>query len=177
MSQGCAFAIRYAIEHPDQVRCIILFGGYILGRLKRNSDEGKNRHDIGMKMIEFGWGSNTPIYRNFFTSAFLPDASKQESGSFDELQRVCTDTTNAMRIQEMNSNVDVTEYARRINIPTLVLHCKVDQVNPLKEGRRMASVIPNAYFKTLTSNNHVLLEGKHEFSECFHEVDKFIKEI
>ena len=82
-----------------------------------------------------------------------------------------------MRIQEMNSNVDVTEYARRINIPTLVLHCKVDQVNPLKEGRLMASVIPNAYFKTLTSNNHVLLEGKHEFSECFHEVGKFIKEI
>ena len=41
----------------------------------------------------------------------------------------------------------------------------------------MASVIPNAYFKTLTSNNHVLLEGKHEFSECFREVDKFIKKI
>ena len=56
MSQGCAFAIRYAIEHTDQVRCLILFGGYIFGRLKWNSDEGKNRHDIGMKIIESGWG-------------------------------------------------------------------------------------------------------------------------
>lgn len=74
MSQGCAFAIRYAIEHTDQVRCLILFGGYIFGRLKWNSDEGKNRHDIGMKIIESGWGSNTPIYRNVFTSAILPDA-------------------------------------------------------------------------------------------------------
>ena len=74
MSQGCAFAIRYAIEHTDQVRCLILFGGYIVGRLKRDSDEGKNRHDIGMKIIESGWGSNTPIYRNVFTSAILPDA-------------------------------------------------------------------------------------------------------
>jgi len=56
MSQGCAFAIRYAIEHTGQVRCLILFGGYIFGRLKWNSDEGKNRHDIGMKIIESGWG-------------------------------------------------------------------------------------------------------------------------
>ena len=77
----------------------------------------------------------------------------------------------------MNSNVDVTEYARRINIPTLVLHCKGDQVNPLKEGRRMASVIPNAYFKTLTSNYHVLLEGKHEFSECFMKSISLLKKF
>ena len=47
---------------------------YIFGRSKWNSDEGKNRHDIGMKIIESGWGSNTPIYRNVFTSAILPDA-------------------------------------------------------------------------------------------------------
>ena len=177
MSQGCAFAIRYAAEYPEQVKCLILFGGYILGRLKRNTDEDKNRHEIGMKMIESGWGSNSPIYRNFFTSSFLPDASKRESDSFDELQRVCTNTVNAMRIHEMNSNVDVTKYAKRIKIPTLILHCEGDQVNPSREGRRMASVIPNAYFKTLTSNNHVLLEGTNEFSEFFDEVDRFISDI
>ena len=38
ISQGCAFSIRYAVEHPEQVRCLVLHGGYTRGRLKRNSD-------------------------------------------------------------------------------------------------------------------------------------------
>ena len=77
----------------------------------------------------------------------------------------------------MNGNVDVTEYAKLISVPTLVLHCEGDQVNPLKEGRRMASAIPNAYFKTLKGNNHVLLSGAPEYLEFFSEVNNFIKEI
>jgi pimeloyl-ACP methyl ester carboxylesterase len=28
MSQGCAFSIRYAVEHPERVACLVLLGGY-----------------------------------------------------------------------------------------------------------------------------------------------------
>jgi len=177
LSQGCAFAIRYAVENPEQVKFLILFGGYILGRTKRNSEADKNQHEIGVKMIEAGWGSNSQIYRNFFTNSFIPDGLKEEINSFDELQRVSTNSSNAVRIHNMNGNVDVTEYAKLISVPTLVLHCEGDQVNPLKEGRRMASAIPNAYFKTLKGNNHVLLSGTPEYLEFFSEVNNFIKEI
>jgi len=170
MSQGCAFAIRYAVENPEQVKFLILYEGYILGQTKRNSEVDKTQHEIGVKMIEAGWGSNSQIYRNFFTNSFIPDGLKEEINSFDELQRVSTNSSNAVTIHKMNGNVDVTEYGKLISVPTLVIHCEGDQVNPLKEGRRMASVIPNAYFKTLKSNNHVLLSGTPEYLDFFSEV-------
>ena len=28
ISQGCAFSIRYAVEHPERVTCLVLLGGY-----------------------------------------------------------------------------------------------------------------------------------------------------
>ena len=31
ISQGCAFAIRYAVEHPERVACLVLLGGYMRG--------------------------------------------------------------------------------------------------------------------------------------------------
>jgi class 3 adenylate cyclase len=33
ISQGCAFSIRYAVENPGRVTCLVLLGGYVRGRL------------------------------------------------------------------------------------------------------------------------------------------------
>jgi pimeloyl-ACP methyl ester carboxylesterase len=35
ISQRCAFSIRYAVEHPERVTCLVLLGGFLRGRLKR----------------------------------------------------------------------------------------------------------------------------------------------
>ena len=42
MSQGAAFSVRYAAKHPEQVACLILFGGYMRGRLQRADAEAKD---------------------------------------------------------------------------------------------------------------------------------------
>ncbi len=55
ISQGCAFSIRYAVEQPEQVRCLVLHGGYARGRLKRNSAEQSHLHEAGRTMISEGW--------------------------------------------------------------------------------------------------------------------------
>ena len=34
ISQGCTFSMRYAVEHPEQMTCLILLGGFLRGRLK-----------------------------------------------------------------------------------------------------------------------------------------------
>ena len=90
ISQGCAFSIRYAVEHPDQVCCLVLLGGFARGRLRRNSPEQEGLHAAGRTMIEQGWGSPNPAYRHFFTSNFIPDATTEQGADFDELQRIST---------------------------------------------------------------------------------------
>ena len=90
----------------------------------------------GLTLIEKGWGASNPSYRHFCTSGFIPDAATDQANSLDELQRVSANKENAARIHVMNGAVDVSELAKKLNKPCLVLHCEGDRVSPLEEGRR-----------------------------------------
>ena len=57
-----------------------------------------------------------------------------------------------MRVQ---TNVDVSEDARRIQIPTLVLHAREDATVTLEAGREMAALIPGAIFEVVPGNHMV----------------------
>jgi pimeloyl-ACP methyl ester carboxylesterase len=174
ISQGCAFSIRYAVEHPEQVRCLVLLGGYLRGRLRRPDPEQRRLYDALTMMIRDGWGSPNPVFRRFFTSSFIPDAPPEIAASLDELQRIATSPANALRLWEMNAQLDVTELASRVQAPTLVLHCKGDRVAPLAEGRDIARLIPGASFIELPGNNHVLLAETPAFAQFFDEVADFL---
>lgn len=176
ISQGCAFSIRFAAEHPEQVRCLILHGGFTRGRLMRNSEEDVSQYEAARTMIRAGWGSPNPAYRNFFASSMIPDATPEQSASFDELQRISISAKNAERVWDMNARVDVAELARRIAVPTLVLHCEGDRICPLDEGRRMAALIPGARFVTLEGNNHVVTEETPAFGGFIREIETFLQE-
>lgn len=176
ISQGCAFSVRYAVEHPEKVKCLVLLGGFLRGAMKRNSPEHEQLFEASQTMIRQGWGSPNPVYRHFFTAAFIPDANPDQLAGFDELQRVSIAPENAARINEMNSLVDVAELAGKVQVPTLVLHCDGDRRVPLEEGRRIAALIPNARFVALEGNNHALLEGTPAFDAFFKEVDEFLNE-
>ncbi len=174
ISQGCSFSVRYAVENPEQVTCLVLLGGFLRGRLKRTQPDQKHLYEVGTMMIRDGWGSTNPIFRHFFTTTFMPDAQPEMAASFDELQRIATSPEAAMRIWKMNSTVDVTELAKQVNVPTLVLHCIGDRVAPIEEGRLMATLIPNATFVELPGNNHVLMEDTAAFEQFFDEYSRFL---
>lgn len=176
ISQGCSFSIRYAAEHPEQVRCLILFGGFARGRMRRGSPEQEPLQEAGRTMIRQGWGSPNPAYRHFFTSNFIPDATTEQTSNFDEMQRISSTAENAERIWDMNALIDVSDLASKITAPTLVLHCQGDMIAPLEEGRRIAALIPNARFVPLESNNHVVLEGTPAFEVFVEETNAFMKE-
>jgi pimeloyl-ACP methyl ester carboxylesterase len=74
ISQGCAFSIRYAVENPERVTCLVLLGGFLRGRLKRPHPEQRKLFEALTTMIRDGWGSPNPVFRHFFTSTFIPDA-------------------------------------------------------------------------------------------------------
>jgi class 3 adenylate cyclase/pimeloyl-ACP methyl ester carboxylesterase len=174
ISQGCSFSVRYAVEHPDQVTCLILLGGFLRGRLKRPHPDQKHLYEVGTMMIRDGWGSTNPIFRHFFTTTFIPDAQPETAANFDELQRIATSPEAAMRLWKMNSKIDVTELAKKVTVPTLVMHCIGDRVAPIEEGRLMAKLIPNVSFVELPGNNHVLIEGTPAFDQFFDEYARFL---
>jgi len=176
ISQGAGFSVRYAARHPEKVSCLILFGGFMRGRLKRDNLEDETFYNTSRLMMREGWGSTNPVYRNFFTSSFIPDAPQEVHDSFDELQRICCTSDNAMRIWEMNNLIETSQIAKQIDVPTLVLHIQGDRVVPIREGQLTARLIPGAQFVELPGNNHVALEGQPCFDMFFEEVRAFLAE-
>ncbi|MEX0282998.1 MAG: alpha/beta fold hydrolase [Paracoccaceae bacterium] len=176
MSQGASTAVQYAAKHPDRVSALILFGSYLRGRMKRNDADAEKFAEAGSLMLRDGWGSPSPVYRNFFTNTFVPDASREVADSWDELQRMSTNAENALRLWEMNNNIDAVDAAQHVDAPTLILHISGDRVVPVSEGRFTARMIPGASFVELPGNDHVALPGRPCFSMFFDEIRAFMAE-
>ena len=177
LSQGGAFSVRFAAEFPERVSFLIVCGGYARGGLHRGSPDQAAMVSAFETMIRQGWGSPLPTYRNVFTSMFMTGAAPEQTESFDELMRISASPDNAVRIFQMNNNVNVSEFAPQVKAPTLVLHCRDDARIPFDEGKRMAALIPNAQFVALEGQSHILLPDTPAFEGLFDHIDKFIEDL
>lgn len=176
ISAGCCYSIAYAVRHPERVSRLVLYGGCAQGRLRRGSDTDAQMHKIRREMIVQGWGQNNPAFRQFFTSLFIPGATKEQMDWFNELQRVTVSPENAVRLNEVSGNADVSNLLGKISMPTLVLHCRDDATVPFELGRRMAAMIPNARFVELDCKNHLILKDDTAWPRFINEVNEFIAE-
>ena len=174
VSQGCAISIAYAIRHPERVSCLVLYGGFAIGRLRTGSEADKQESEFMRQMISKGWGQDNPAFRQFFSSLFMPGATKEQMDWFNELQRNTISPENAVRVRKVLDNVDVSDLLPRVSAPTLVLHCRGDGIVPFEAGRRMAAGIPGSRFVPLEGQNHLILETDAAWPRFMDEVKKFL---
>lgn len=155
VSQGAVTVIRYAVEHPERVSKLILYGGYGLGWGQRGGREDEHFRAV-LEMIRLGWGSDNPVFRQAFTSRFLPEGTHEQMDWFNELCRKTVSPDKALPLIEARGSVDIRHLLGKVRVPTLVLHARGDEVVPFAEGQRLAGEIPAARFVELDSRNHVL---------------------
>ena len=86
-------------------------------------------------------------------------------------QRIRTFPQNAVRMRDACD--DMVELLPKVQLPTLVLHCRHDNVAPFEQGRRIARSIPRARFVTLASDNHVALAGEPAWPRLTSEIAVF----
>jgi len=176
MSQGAAASIVYAARHPERVTHLIIYGGYARGVQHRNATPGQLRAARAMlELVEFGWGSTNPMYRQLFTSMFVPDATPEQAAWFNEQERTCTTPGTAARIIAAYGDIEVTAWAPRVRCPTLVMHLRDDQRVPFEEGCLIGQLIPGARFVPVEGRNHVTLGGSQEFAQVFAEMHGFLQ--
>jgi pimeloyl-ACP methyl ester carboxylesterase/DNA-binding SARP family transcriptional activator len=177
ISQGAAVAVEYAARNPERVKALILYGAYVHGRNGRaQTDEELRLAQLMPDLAELGWGSDEPSFRQVFTARFMPDGTRQNWDEFNELQRRSTSPKNAGRFLRGFGSIDVSEAAPRVSCPTLVVHARGD-VLPLREGRLLASLIPDSRFVSLDSNNHLLLADEPAWPRFVEEMDRFLADI
>ena len=175
MSQGGAVAIAYAVRHPEQVSHLVLAGAYSRGaRQRATSDSERLECEMLVNLVRLGWGRDNAAFRQVFTNQIIPGGTQEQHQWWNELERLTASADNAARTLDAFHRVDVTDLARQLRVPTLVLHSRGDARVPFEEGRRLAALIPGARFVPLSSDNHVFLEGEPAWADFLREVRAFL---
>jgi DNA-binding winged helix-turn-helix (wHTH) protein/pimeloyl-ACP methyl ester carboxylesterase len=174
LSQGCAIAIAYALRNPDRVTRMVLYGGYARGFARRGNPTIEAQRSALGTLMQHGWGQDNPVFRQIFTSMFIPEGTAEHQQWFNDIQREAASPANAHRIHKLVGEIDIRHMLPQIKVPTLVLHGRGDQVVPFEEGRILASEIPGARFVPLESRNHVLLETEPAWERMLEETRRFL---
>jgi DNA-binding SARP family transcriptional activator/pimeloyl-ACP methyl ester carboxylesterase len=173
-SKGGPTAMAYAARHPERVSHLVLYGTFAQGLRIIGDDADIEAREAVIALIRQGWAQDNPAIRQFMTSHFLPDASLEEMGWFNDLQRISASAENAARLLRALGDFNVLDLLPGIAAPTLVLHCRDDASVPLEQGRLIASRIPRARFVVLESGNHVLLPRDPAWARFVSEVRGFL---
>lgn len=174
MSQGGPIAVEYATRHPERVSHLVIVGGYAKGWARR--EQPKDEHLALLTLIKRGWGTDNPAFRQVFTSQFMPDATADQMRWFNELEHVSSSSENAFNFQTEVGKIDVTESAKRVQVPTVIFHSRDDARVPFEQGRELAALIPTARFVALPSSNHILLEDEPAWQIFLGELKPFLAE-
>lgn len=167
MSQGAAVSIAFAARHPARVRRLVLFGPYV-------EPEPEEEARLMVDLIRTGWGRDNPAFRQLFTSLFMPGATPEQNGWFNELQRLSATADQAAALAAAIFRIDARPYLPRLRVPTLVAHARHDAVVPFDVARRLVTQVDSARLVTLDSDNHVLLEHDPAWPRFLKEARRFL---
>lgn len=176
ISQGAAVAVAYAARNPERVSQLVLLGGFATSYFTDSRSDAKALAEAEtlLKLIEVGWGSDRPAFRQVFVSNFMPDGTAEQKQSFDELQRATASPETAARYMRAFFAIDITQAAGAVRCPTLALHAKGDQMVRFGQGRRLALAIPGARFVPLEGNNHIPFSNEPGWATFVKEVHAFL---
>lgn len=174
MSQAGAVAIAYASRNPSRVDRLVLYGSYASGSRRRELTTAElEEQELFLRLMRIGWGRDNPAFGRIFTAEFIPDATDQQAKWLDALQRGSTDGETAASMALARSQIDVSDVARSIEVPTLVLHLRADQAVPFERGRELAALIPDARLVPLEGQNHIILGDDSAWPRFLQELVAF----
>ena len=168
-------ALAYAVRHPERVTHLVLLGVFARGRRRRAvNQEERDLEEARSEIVRLGWGRPDPLYRQIFVARFLPEGTQEEWREFDELQRRSTSAENAWRFVREFADIDITDVARRVSVPTLVACARNEPDNVFEQSRELASLIPGSGFLPLDSCNHLLPERDPAWPRFLAALDAFL---
>ena len=139
-------AIAYAIEHPERVSHLVLFGAYAHGA---GIASPAIRNSM-LSLIRDNWGVGSKALADIF----MPGADAQAAEAFARLQRSSAEAEMARRLLELVYRIDVREKLADVQTPTLVIHREEDRAIPYPLALELARSIPDARLVVLPGRGH-----------------------
>ena len=142
---GCT-AVEFAARHPAKVRRVALFGAYARG----DDVAPAALREALVATVRAHWGAGSRA----LADVWIPGASASMRTRFAELQRESATAEVAAAALEAVYAADVSEAARRVGAPALVLHRRRDRAIPFACGRELAALLPKARLHALAGDMH-----------------------
>jgi pimeloyl-ACP methyl ester carboxylesterase/predicted glycosyltransferase len=141
--------LRFAVEHPERVTHVIIAGGYAEVRI--DDPRIAERVRAESERMRADW----PSYLSWFCSIVFtePHSTKPFEDAVRYGWAASGELVDWGRTGWLKS--DVTELARRVKCPTLVIHGDGDKRVPIEKGRVIADLVPGAQLVTVGGGGHL----------------------
>lgn len=150
-SMGALVAVAWAAAHPESVRRLVLYGGWVAGA--DISPRSAQEHVLGL--VESHWGLGADV----LTDIFAPDADSTTRKEFGRYQRACSTAGTARDLLAMSYSLDVGALLSAVRAPTLVVHRRQDRAAPVQQAAALAAGIPGAQLVVLPGRSHLPWAG------------------
>ena len=173
MAQGGPVAIEYAARHPERLTRLIFYGSFAGDQPPATPEEIELFGVMG-SLIKVGWARPTSEFRRVFSSMMIPGGTEEQMRWIDDLQRMAVDADTALLARSQRQVTDSTARLDQLDLPTLVLHSRGDQMQEFGRARHLAASIQGAKLVALESNNHIVLADEPAWPVFLREVTEFL---
>jgi class 3 adenylate cyclase/pimeloyl-ACP methyl ester carboxylesterase len=169
-SQASPAGIVYAARYPERVSRLVLYAAtarvmhapdYPAGRTLPEAREWVSR-------LAAGWGNGGTLDQNQPSVASDPAVREWVARA----ERTIGSPRVAVQMAAALGNTDVREEARKLRVPTLVMHRTDDPAIPVAQGRWLAENIPGARWVELDGVDHAAYFG--DMSEPIEEIEEWV---
>jgi DNA-binding SARP family transcriptional activator/pimeloyl-ACP methyl ester carboxylesterase len=151
-SEGGPSCIRLAVDRPERVAGLVLFGTLAKGSHAADHPWAlkADQFDRWQARLVASWGKPDSI------ETFAPSLAQDEAARawWSRLLRQATSPTGIAAVLRALRDVDARPLLARVAVPTLVLHRRGDRAVRLEAGRFIATSIPGARFVALDGDDH-----------------------
>lgn len=169
MSAGGPTAIAYVARHPERVNRLVLAG--TTGRVRERGNDGFDRILRALPLFETDW--QIPAVTSIMVDWLAPTAADVQRRVLGEFLRRSGSGAAVVGFFTALAEIDVSEQARQIAVPTLVIHGRDDHPIPIEAGRALAALIPNVRFEVVEGGH---AEGTGGTPEVRERIIKFFDE-
>jgi pimeloyl-ACP methyl ester carboxylesterase len=146
VSAGGPAAIAFTARYPERVTRLVLAG--TVASYDWMQGEARAAFEQSINLFEVAW--QRPEVSNMFADILLaPHGSALDRQFLGEMLRRSGSGDAVAGYMRASLAIDVREAARRISVPTLVIHGRDDIAVPLEAGRELASHIPGSRFEVV----------------------------
>ncbi len=148
ISEGGPMAVQYAVENPEKVLGLILFG--TTAKFSRSEDFPMGFSEAALDGLVDAWGTGSS------RAMFFPSIPQEviDDATYQGFEKLMCDRRSMSQIVSYMKTLDVRPLLGKVRCPTLIMHFTGDLAIPIRMGRYLHSQIEGSEFMEIAGVDH-----------------------